>query len=143
MLDYVRKALYRLQHPKPKRPQYAPHCWSVPENGKRLLTSPDTDDINRLEKKSTKRIQSIVGTIVYYARSVDPTMLRAINEILRVQSRPTRDTEEKERMVLDYASTYLNEILCYKAIDMYLHVDSDTSYLTTPEARRFYAGHFI
>ena len=47
---------------------------------------------------STNRIQSIVETMLYYAQSVDTTMLQAINEILQVQSRPTRDTEEKTRM---------------------------------------------
>ena len=85
MSDYVRKAMDRLQHLNPKRPQYAPHQWSVPAYGKRLQMAPDPDESDLLKKKSTKRIQSIVGTMIYYARSVDPTMLRAINEISRVQ----------------------------------------------------------
>ena len=63
---------------------------------KRLQMAPDPDKSDILDKKATKRIQSIVGTMLYYAWSVDPTMLRAINEILRVQSRPTHDTEKKE-----------------------------------------------
>ena len=54
-------------------------------------------------------------------------MIRAINEILRVQSRPTRDTEEKSRMLLDYAATYPNAILHYKSSDMVLHVNSDAA----------------
>ena len=69
-------------------------------------------------------------------------MLRAIQEILRVQSQPTRGTKEKERMLLDYAEIYLNAILCYKTSDMVLHVDPDTAYLTITEARRCYAGNF-
>ena len=69
---------------------------------------PNESDI--LDKNSTKIIQSIVGTMLYYAQSVDPMMLRAINEILRVQSRPTRDTKEKSRMLLDYSAKYPNEI---------------------------------
>ena len=104
MPDYVRKALDRLQHPKPKTPQYAPHRWSVPAYGKRLQMAPYPDKSKLLYKNATKRIQSIVGTMLYYARSVYPTMLQAINEISRVQSRPTRDTEKKTRMVLDYVA---------------------------------------
>ena len=69
-------------------------------------------------------------------------MLRSNNEILRVQSRPTWDTEEKSRMLLDYAVTYLNEILHYKYRDMVLHVDSEAAYITMTEARICYAGHF-
>ena len=70
-------------------------------------------------------------------------MLKAINEILQVQSRPTRDTAEKERMLLDYASTYPDAILCYKSSDMVLYLDSYAAYPTIPEARSYYAGHFL
>ena len=68
-----------------------------------MATDPDDSDI--FEKYSTKIIQSIVGTILYYARSVYPMMLRAINEILRVQQNPTRDTKKKAKILLDYAAT--------------------------------------
>ena len=45
-------------------------------------------------------------------------------------------------MLLDYAETYPNEVICYKASNMVLHVDSDMVYLTIPEATRFYDGNF-
>ena len=125
MPDYVRKALDRLQHPKPKIPQYAPHRSTVPAYEKRLPMAPNIDKSNLLDKNSTKRIYSIVETMLYYSRSVDPKMQQAINKILRVQSWPTRDTAEKSRMLLDYAATYPNAILSYKASDMVLHVYSD------------------
>ena len=141
MPHYVRKALDRLQHPNPKRPQYAPHLWTVPDYGKRLQMAPDPDESNLLDKNSTKRIQYIVGIMLYYARSIDPTMLGAINEILRVQSRPTQDTSEKAIMILDYAATYPNDILRYKASDIVLYVHSDAAYLTMPDSRSCYAGH--
>ena len=67
MSDYVRKALERLQYPKPKIPHYAPHRWSVPAYGKRLQIAPDPDESDILDKNSTKRINSIVGTMFYYA----------------------------------------------------------------------------
>ena len=105
MQEYVNKALDKLQHPKPKIIQYAPHRWTVPTYGKRLQMAPYPDDKYLLENKSTKRIQYIVGTMLYYTQSVYPTMLQAINEISRVQSKPTRDTEEKARMLLYYAAT--------------------------------------
>ena len=132
----------RLQHPNPKRHQYAPHLWSVTAYGKRLQMAPDPDNIYLLNKKATKRMYFVVGTMLYYSRSVDPMMLRAINEISRVQSWPTQDTAEKAKMLLDYAVTYQNVILQYKDSDMVLHVDSDAAYLTMPEARSCYAGHF-
>ena len=105
--------------------------------------APDPDERYLLEKSYTRRIQPIVGTMLYYTWSVDPTMLRKINGILRVQPRPTWDTEEKARMLLDYAATYPNKILRYKASDMVLHVDSDAEYLTIPEEKYFMRIIFI
>ena len=64
MPDYARKVLDRLQHPNPKRPQYVPHCWSVPAYGKRLQMATDTDEVNFLNKKITKIIQYIVSTML-------------------------------------------------------------------------------
>ena len=43
--------------------------------------TPYTDESNLIENRGTKRIQYIVGTVLYYARSVDSKMLQAINEI--------------------------------------------------------------
>ena len=88
---------------------------------------PDPEKRNIIDKKYTKRIQSIVGTILSYVRSVYPTMIREIKEILQVQSRPTWDIKEESRMLLEHAAMYLNAILTYKYSDMLLHVDSDAS----------------
>ena len=45
-------------------------------------------------------------------------------------------------MLLDYATTYPNAIVHYKANNMFLHADSDAAHVTIPEARICYAGHF-
>ena len=82
------------------------------------------------------------GIMLDYSHSVDKTMLRAINEISRVQSKTTKYTKEKDKMLLDYAATYPNSVILYKAIKMVLHVDSYATYLTMLEARSFYSGKF-
>ena len=66
MPEYVKKELDRLQNYKPKRPQYAPHFWTVPDYGKRLQTEPYTDERDILDNKGTKKIQSIIDTMLYY-----------------------------------------------------------------------------
>ena len=76
MPEYVTKALECLQHPKPKLPQYSPHQCTVPAYGKRIHMATSPDESKLLDKKITKRIQSIVGNFLYYARSVDSTILR-------------------------------------------------------------------
>jgi hypothetical protein len=36
MPGYIKDALHKFQHPLPKRPQYAPHNWTVPAYGQRI-----------------------------------------------------------------------------------------------------------
>ena len=140
--EYMKKYLDQLQHPKPKVPQYAPHRWTVPAYVKRPQRATDSDEKNILDNKSTNIIKSIVGTMLYYARSFDPKMLRVINKISRVRSKPTNFTKEKANILPDYAEKYPSVVICYKSSNMVLHVNSDASYLTMPEARSCYAGHF-
>ena len=82
MHDYMGKAMDRLQHPKPKRPQYEPHSWSFTAYGKRLKMSQDPNESTIIWKMATKRIQSIMGTMLYYVQSLNPMMLQAIDENL-------------------------------------------------------------
>ena len=65
MPEYVKKVMDRLKHPKAKIPQYAPHLWTVPTYEKIPQASPDIDDRELIDNKSTKTIQSIVGAMIY------------------------------------------------------------------------------
>jgi hypothetical protein len=142
MPGYVASALARLQHKPPSRPQYAPHQWTQPAYGQKVQLAP-VDDSPKLDAKGTKFVQSCVGSFLYYARAVDPTMLPAINEISSSQASPSVKTKTACQMLMDYASTYPLAILRYHASDMVLHVDSDAAYLVLPNARSRYAGHYF
>ena len=82
MPEYVKKPMDRLQHLRPKIPQYAPHHWRIPRYGKILQMAPYPDNSELLDNKSINIIQYIVGTMLYYDRSVDPMKPRVINKIL-------------------------------------------------------------
>ena len=45
-----------------------------------------------LDKHGKKKVQSVTGSMLYYARTVDPTILPAINEISSQQANPTDNT---------------------------------------------------
>jgi hypothetical protein len=45
-----------------------------------------------LDNAGKKRIQQIVGSFLYYARAVDPTILMALSDIATQQSAPTENT---------------------------------------------------
>jgi hypothetical protein len=142
MPGYIASTLERLQHPKPARPQHAPHQWTQPAYGQKLQLAP-IDGTPKLEKTGIHFVQSCVGSLLYYARAVDATMLPAINEISGSQASPTQKTKNACTMLLDYAATYPLAIIRYYASDMALNVDTDAAYLVLPNARSRYAGHYI
>eukprot|EP00957_Ditylum_brightwellii_P140153 10679548-Ditylum_brightwellii.AAC.1 len=43
-------------------------------------------------KNKKTRTQQILGTLLFYARAVDPTMLMALNDIAADQESPTSNT---------------------------------------------------
>jgi hypothetical protein len=141
MPGYIAATLERLQHGKPSRPQHAPHQWTQPAYGQKLQLAP-IDDSPKLDKTGIHYVQSCVGSLLYYARATDGTMLPSINEISGSQASPTQKTMSACKMVLDFAATYPLAIIRYYASDMALHVVSDAAYLVLPNARSRYAGHF-
>ena len=130
MPKYVTKALHKFQHTTPKRAQYAPHQWKRPNYGttKQLETPLDTSPSLPEEQKC--RIKQIAGTFLYYTRAVDCTILPALNTISEQQSNPTNKTEAAITQFIDDSATNPFAIIKYKYIDMILHIDSDTSYLS-------------
>ena len=111
MTEYIPKALTRLKHPAPKKPQYAPQRWTAPAYRQRLQMDPDPDSSELINQQGTKFIQTVVVIFLYYVRALDPTMLHALNDISRIQARPTKDTMEKAIWFLDYSATYPNAII--------------------------------
>jgi hypothetical protein len=141
MPGYVLAALARLQHIPPKHPQHAPHKWTQPAYGQRIQMAP-VDDTPRLDAKGTRKVQSVVGSFLYYARAVDPTLLVGLNDIGTAQAKPTKDTDGRCTMLMDYAYTHPNAVIRYHASDMQLWIISDAAYLVKPNARSRYAGLF-
>ena len=59
-------------------------------------------------------------------------MLPALNEISASQAKPTIHTKIDTDVLLNYAHTYPNAKICYHAINMILHVESDIACLVMP-----------
>ena len=86
MKHLVIKTLQRLQHIFPSKPQYAPHSWTVPNYviNRQYAKPPDTSPL--LDKSGMKRVQSIVGSFLYYGRAIDNTVLVAPKELATSQT---------------------------------------------------------
>jgi hypothetical protein len=140
MPGYVKRALLRFQHPQPLKPQHAPSKFTRPAYGQQQLTPiPDSSDI--LETDATRRLQEIIGVLLYYARAIDNTMLVALNAL--AISKTTKQTSLAAVHLLNYAATHPDATIRYKSSKMILHVHSDASYLSEPEARSRAGGYFF
>eukprot|EP00957_Ditylum_brightwellii_P063840 4844459-Ditylum_brightwellii.AAC.1 len=81
------------------------------------------------------KIQGIIGTLLFYARQVDPTMLVAIETIPAAQTKGTQATAQAVTHLLDYAATHPDAVICYHCSNMILKIHIDASYLSEKEAR--------
>jgi hypothetical protein len=87
-------------------------------------------------------VQQIVGVILWYARGVDGTMLKAVNSVGSAQANPTEAVKAAAIQLLHYGHTYPNASITYRASDMILSIDADASYLGETGARSRAASIF-
>ena len=108
MPGYIKKLLKKLQHFMKKNPQYTPFPvapYKPPKKGQRQY-APQPDTSTKLDDSETTYIQSIVGSLLYYARAIDSTILPALNTISKSQASPTALTKLQCNLLLDYCATY-------------------------------------
>jgi hypothetical protein len=82
------------------------------------------------------------GTLVYYARAVDPTLIMPINVLASEQSRATAVTADTVIKLLNYCNTLPETKIRYHASDMILYIHSDAYYLSEKEATSRAGGFF-
>ena len=75
--------------------------------------------VKYLTRKAPSKFNQFFVTFFYYARSVDPTILQAINEISRAYYEPIKDTDTKAPMLIDYYATYPNVVIQYYSSNIY------------------------
>ncbi len=102
----------------------------------------DTNTSASLNKTKIKRVQDIVGTLLYYARAVNPSLLATLSAIAARQANGTCAVYDACHQLLAYAATHPNAGIRYHACDMILLVHTDASYLSEMGGKSHAAGHF-
>jgi hypothetical protein len=142
MPGYIKAALHKYQHPAPEGPEHASHMWNPPIYGAKtqfvneITTSPSLSD------KDVNKLQQLTGTLLYYARAVDPTLIIPINVLASEKSNATEVTADKVIKLLNNCNTHPETKIRYHASDMILHIHSDASYLSENEAKSRAGGFF-
>jgi hypothetical protein len=111
--------------------------------GKDTQAPTHTDDNHLLDNAGKKCIQQIVGSVLYYARAVDPTILMALSNIAPQQATPTENTRKQVKQFLDYMWTHPNAKIHYRTSNMILNVHFDASYLSAPCTRSHASVYFF
>ncbi len=118
MPGYVDKLLARFEHKPPSKPQHSPYAAQPRPFGRDAQKTVEHNNLPVLPPDRIKRIQQIIGTIMYYARAVDLTTLVALSSIASEQTSATADTEKRVQQLLDYLYTHKDDTLRYIASDM-------------------------
>ena len=91
MLKYITDALKIFHNLAPKKPQDQPHPHVKPKYGAKVQYTKNAYYSPLLNKHDKKIIQEVVGKLLYYARTVDFTMLTALGLIAVQQDAPTQN----------------------------------------------------
>jgi hypothetical protein len=137
---YIDRALRVLGITKSEKPVNNPIKYTPPVYGTNLTQSVYEDTSPPLDAISTKRIQKIVGLLLYYARIIDSTMIVAVTKLASQQAAPTIETQIAADLLLQYAAWHPNAQVVFKKSTMQLEISSDASYLSETKSRSRVGG---
>ena len=144
MTGYIDDIRIRYNHPDPAQPQHSPHKHrKIIYGAKSQLITDDVDNSPPLDAAGIKKVQGIVGSLLYYARAVDNKLLYTVNTIGMKSASATQNTLDECMWLLDYLATYPNDGITYKASKMIVAAHSDASFLSESNSRSRGAAHIF
>ena len=143
MPGYIEAILKCFHHPRPIKPELAPHWYaSCPFSATNAQFPIPDDNTARLDASGVLRVQRVVGSIHYYSHTIDRTLLPALTEIGSDQAKATKETLAATKKLLDFVATFPNDVIRYVASDMCLWIDSDTSFASIRNDHSYVGGFF-
>jgi hypothetical protein len=136
---YVSIVLSKFQHDAEKYSQHTPSRYVTPVYGAKTPYA-TKDETPPLTAQQCLTIQKVTGSVIYYARAVDPTVLMPLNDIATEQTKATEKTRAATNQLLNYLTTHLDAAIRYHSSDMILHIHSDASYMSLTNARSHLGG---
>ncbi len=143
MPGYIKMKLQEYKHIMPKKLQTCPYS-PEPKKFDTEAQAPLPHNLTpKLDAKGIKRVQKIVGSILYYARAVDMTVLMALSSIAVKQTKATEKTMARCTQLLNYLLGHADAKVRFHASDMILNIHSNASYLSEANTRSRACGHFF
>jgi hypothetical protein len=142
MPGYVSNVISKFQHDAPKHPQRPPSRYVTPVYGAKTQYA-TRDETPPLTANQCINIQKFTGSVLYYARSVDPTVFMPLNDIAMEPKKSTEKTQAATNQLLYYLAPHPDATIRYHSSDMILHIHSDAYYLSVSNARIRLGGLFF
>jgi hypothetical protein len=121
MPGYIARLLKRVR-PQGIKGARTPSLYSTP-NYKCASAQTATVDISPLASSEQKHtLQVVVGTLLYYARTVDPSILTVVHELGSTQSCPTINDLRKMERLLQYVASHQRHGIRFHASAMQLQI---------------------
>jgi len=95
MPGYIEKLLARHKHVTPKHNQHSPYKAPPKKYGLSAQEPVPEDTTEKIDDKRLRKVQQVIGGVMYYARAVDYTVLAALSSIDSEQAGSIEATEEK------------------------------------------------
>ena len=129
MDGYILDLRNKFQHMQPKKTQLSPHKHRpIDYGGTQQLVQP-TDTSKPLNENGIKRIQGIVGALLYVGRAANNKLLVALSSIGAQKAAATEYTAAAIEQLLDYVATYTNDGILFRKSDMILAAHADAGFL--------------
>lgn len=139
---YINKLMS--QHPQFKKQASTPYIYSRPKYGLKEQQQIKHDDSNPISESDKKTIQKIIGSLSYYARIADPTLLTVVNEIASESAKPTENTMKKVARMMGYVRAFPDNFTKYYKSDMILKIQSDASFNSRCKGKSVQGGiHYL
>ena len=111
--------------------------------GAQKQLAPEDDTTPPLDSQVTKRVQGVVGDLLYYAQSVDNKLLVGLSAIGSQQASATQPINESIDQNLDYCATYPSDGILYRSSDMVLCAHSDSGFHNESKGRSRVRAHIF
>jgi hypothetical protein len=101
------------------------------------------DTLAPLSPEHIKRVQKIIGSLLYYAQASNNKLLVALNAISAQQAKATVHREQTLKHSFNYVPTYPNDGIVYRASDTVLCAHADAGYLNKTWSRSRAGAHIF
>jgi hypothetical protein len=143
MPGYIAKLLQRVR-PNGVKKSSTPSIYIAPNYRSPAAQTATVDQSPLASPTQQHELQVVIGTLLYYARTVDPTILTVVHELGSAQAKPTMNDMKKMERLLQYVAAHQYHGLRFHASSMQLQIHSDASYLSRPRARSVLGGfHYL